>query len=80
MQLSYNVLMIVLDASAVILLAKIDLLEIFVSNFSGRVLIPEKVREEVCIEEMGEAPLIVKPVRKSSTFQRGKGDISGISR
>ncbi len=76
--------MIVLDASAVILLAKIDLLEIFVSNFSGRVLIPEKVREEVCIEEMGEAPLIVKlikdkkiqvlkvnPVRKSSTFQRG---------
>jgi len=55
--------MIVLDASAVILLAKIDLLEIFVSNFSGRVLIPEKVREGVCIEEMGEAPLIVKLIK-----------------
>jgi len=63
MQLSYNIFMIVLDASAVILLAKIDLLEIFVSNFSGRVLIPEKVREEVCIEEMGEAPLIVKLIK-----------------
>ena len=59
--------MIVLDASAVILLAKIDLLEIFVSNFSGRVLIPENVREEVMKIIVSYQPLLRK---KRRTFQK----------
>lgn len=36
--------MIVFDSSTVILLAKIDLLETFVSSFYGKILIPEKVK------------------------------------
>jgi len=63
MHLSYNDFVIILDASAFILLAKIDLLEIFVSDFSGRVLIPEKVKEEVCVEELEETPLVMKLIK-----------------
>ena len=55
--------MIVLDASTTILLAKINLLETFVLNFFGRVLIPEKVRGEVCIEKMEETPLVMKLIK-----------------
>jgi hypothetical protein len=63
MQLSYNNFMIILDASTVILLAKIDLLETFVSNFPGKVLIPEKVEGEICTEKMEETPLVVKLIK-----------------
>ena len=63
MQLSHNNFMIILDASTVILLAKIDLLETFVSNFPGKVLIPEKVEEEICTEKMEETPLVVKLIK-----------------
>ncbi|MCX5895209.1 MAG: hypothetical protein NTZ51_05190 [Proteobacteria bacterium] len=52
--------MIILDASTIILLAKIDMLEIFISNFHERILIPEKVRTEVCTVGSPETPLIVK--------------------
>ena len=52
--------MIVLDASTIILLGKINLLETFVLTFSGRVLISEKVRDEISIKETEENPLIVK--------------------
>jgi len=63
MQLSYNNFVIILDASTVILLAKIDLLETFVSNFPGKVLIPEKVEGEICTEKMEETPLVVKLIK-----------------
>lgn len=39
--------MIVFDASTLILLAKTDLLELFISNYPGQVLIPEEVRSEI---------------------------------
>lgn len=55
--------MIVFDSSTMILLTKIDMLEMFISNFHGRVLIPEKVRVEVCKKGREETPLIVKLIK-----------------
>lgn len=39
--------MIVFDSSTLILLAKTEILELFISNFPSRILIPEKVLSEV---------------------------------
>lgn len=50
--------MIVFDSSTLILLAKIEMLELFISNYKGRLLIPEMVRAEVCIKGKEETPLI----------------------
>lgn len=50
--------MIVFDSSTMILLAKIDLLDLFISNFHGKVLIPEKVMAEVGKEHREELPAI----------------------
>ena len=55
--------MIVLDSSTLILLAKIDMLESFILDFHGKVLIPEKVREEVCLKGEAETPMIEKLIR-----------------
>ncbi len=55
--------MIVLDASTIILLAKIDMLEVFVSNFHGKVLMPDKAKAEACTEGSEETPLIVKLIK-----------------
>lgn len=52
--------MIAFDTSTMILLGKIDILELFISNFHGKILIPERVRSEVYIGEGEETPLIVK--------------------
>ncbi len=49
--------MIIFDASTLILLTKIDLLELFISDFQGRVVIPKKVGLEVCVEGREETPL-----------------------
>ena len=51
--------MIVFDSSTLILLAKIEMLELFISNYKGRILIPEIVRSEVCIKGKEETPLII---------------------
>lgn len=42
--------MVIFDSSTLILLAKIDALEVFISNYGGQALIPEKVKEEVLIK------------------------------
>ncbi|MFN3530920.1 MAG: hypothetical protein ACK41Q_00155 [Candidatus Brocadia sp.] len=55
--------MIVFDSSTMILLAKADLLDLFISNFHGKVLIPESVMVEVCKERMEESPAIVKLIK-----------------
>ena len=55
--------MIVFDSSTLILLAKTDLLELFVLDFHEKILIPSKVRTEVCIEKREETPLIVKLIK-----------------
>jgi len=52
--------MIVFDASTLILLAKIELLDVFVSSFSGRISIPEIIRDEVCIKGREETPLLTR--------------------
>ena len=57
-RLSYIIIMIVFDSSTLILLAKIEMLELFISDYKGRLLIPEMVRAEVCIKGKEETPLI----------------------
>jgi len=55
--------MIAFDASTLILLAKINILELFIANFPGAVLIPQRVREEACIEKAEETPLLLELIR-----------------
>jgi predicted nucleic acid-binding protein len=55
--------MIFLDASTLILLAKIEMLEIFLTDLEGKVGIPEKVKEEVFQGSKSEGPLIAKLIR-----------------
>lgn len=50
--------MIIFDASTLILLAKIELLELFISDLKDEVLIPETVQTEVLKEEKEETLLI----------------------
>ena len=47
--------MIIFDASTLILLAKTDLIELFISNYPGQVLIPEEVRSEILEVEKADA-------------------------
>ncbi|HLG29220.1 MAG TPA: hypothetical protein VI387_03325 [Candidatus Brocadiales bacterium] len=47
--------MIIFDASTLILLAKTDLLELFISNYPAQVLIPEEVRSEIMEVEKADA-------------------------
>lgn len=62
--MSYTYNMIIFDASTLILLARIDLLELFVSTFAGRILIPKKVKAEVCREGKEETPLINRLIKE----------------
>ena len=55
--------MIIFDSSTLILLAKTDLLELFVLDFRGKVFIPPKVKTEACIEKREETPLIVTLIK-----------------
>jgi predicted nucleic acid-binding protein len=50
--------MIIFDASTLILLTKVDLLELFISDFNGSLAIPRKVKDEVCVEGREETPLL----------------------
>jgi len=56
--------MIVFDASTLILLAKIDILDLFVSHSKARVLIPGKVRSEVAEGERDETPFIIRLIEE----------------
>ena len=56
--------MIVFDASTLILLAKIELLEVFVSSFSGGISIPEIIRDEVCAKGREETPLLTRLIEE----------------
>lgn len=47
--------MLIFDASTLILLARIDLLGLFLSDFKGTVIIPEKVKAEVIRLDKEEA-------------------------
>ncbi len=48
--------MIIFDASTLIILIKIDLLELFISDYNRSLVIPKKVETEVCVEGMEETP------------------------
>ncbi len=61
--------MIIFDASTLILLTRIGLLELFLSTFQGRVAIPKKVKSEVCIKGREERPLV------ESLIKQGKIEI-----
>jgi predicted nucleic acid-binding protein len=63
MQLSYINNMILFDASTLILLAKIEMLEIFLTDLDRKVAIPEKVNEEVFEGSSPEGPLIAKLIQ-----------------
>ena len=66
--------MIIFDASTLILLAKIDLLELFISNFNGKVLIPHRVALEIGRAGYEDLPLIRKLLEdKKITVLQVKG-------
>jgi predicted nucleic acid-binding protein len=48
--------MIIFDASTLILLIKIDLLELFISNYKRSLVIPKKVKTKVCVDGREETP------------------------
>jgi predicted nucleic acid-binding protein len=64
MQMSYSNNMILLDASTLILLAKIEMLDIFVTDFEKKVAISDKVEEEVLEGSSPDAPLIARLVEE----------------
>lgn len=52
--------MVVFDSSTLILLAKIDLLDLFLSNFRDSVVLPEKVRSETILGDRKEVRSIIR--------------------
>jgi predicted nucleic acid-binding protein len=50
--------MVIFDSSTLILLARTEMLEVFISDFSGQVFMSERVKEEVLIKD-GEETLQV---------------------
>jgi predicted nucleic acid-binding protein len=61
--LSYNVIqltMVIFDASTLILLAKINMLDLFISHVQDSVCIPQKVRSEVTAEKREETRFIIR--------------------
>ncbi len=55
--------MVIFDASTLILLAKIDIPDLFISDYRGPVLIPEKVKEEALEKGCVETPQIAGLIR-----------------
>ncbi|MEW6068047.1 MAG: hypothetical protein AB1610_07140 [Nitrospirota bacterium] len=56
--------MIIFDASTLILLARIEILELFVSNFQGKVLIPHSVEFEALKKDKEGSPLIEELIKR----------------
>jgi predicted nucleic acid-binding protein len=63
MQMSYIDYVILFDASTLILLAKIELLDIFIADFDKKVAISNKVKEEVLEGSSPDGPLIAKLIQ-----------------
>lgn len=79
-QLSYNFIMIVFDSSTLILLARVSILELFVSDFNHGVLMPERVRLEVCSGEGEEIPLVVQLIENKKIEVLKAKDITLIKK
>lgn len=56
--------MIVFDSSTLILLAKKELLDLFLDDFEGGVTVPEAVRVETCVKGSFDALLIEKRIEE----------------
>lgn len=56
--------MIVFDASTLILLARIDLLDLFISSYPGPKLIPPRVRDELLAQKREETPYLIDLIEK----------------
>ena len=56
--------MIIFDVSTLILLIKIDLLELFISDHKRSLVIPKKVKTEVCVEGREETPQLKNLIRQ----------------
>lgn len=57
--------MIIFDASTIILLTKIDMLELFIENYRGRILIPRTVKLEISSGEREGALLITNLIESN---------------
>jgi len=68
---------IVFDSSTLILLAKKELLDVFLNNFDGIVAIPKVVREETCNKKTFDALLIEKRIEeeKIKVYEVEKKDL-----
>ena len=63
MQMSYSDFMILFDVSTLILLAKIEILDTFITDFGKKVVISDKIKQEVLWRSSPEGPLIAKLIR-----------------
>lgn len=68
--------MIVFDASTLILLAKIDLLQLVLNQYSG--VIPEIVKEEVVYKDVMDAKLIIQQIKEGKLIVNKNPDKSKI--
>ena len=70
-------MVIVFDSSTLILLAKKELLDVFLNNFDGIVAIPKVVREESCNKKTFDALLIEKRIEeeKIKVYEVEKKDL-----
>jgi len=67
--LSYIVILIVLDASTLILIAKIDILDIFLSTVGRKVAVPEEVAKECCSVKKTLDALMIQKALDGSTIK-----------
>lgn len=66
--------MIVFDSSTLILLAKVELLDTFLNNYRGRVIIPKEVEKEATVKDTFDALLIKKRVEEKKLEVRDVQD------
>ena len=64
MQLWYIVILIVVDSSTLILMAKVSLLDIFLDDYPGRVAVPKAVEAECLVSARPDAALIRERIRE----------------
>lgn len=57
--------MVIFDASTLILLAKLDLLDIFVAHYRGDIFVPQMVRAEAITKDKYETPSISRHIESN---------------
>ncbi|MEW6089008.1 MAG: hypothetical protein AB1498_11970 [bacterium] len=72
--------MIIFDSSTIILLSKIEILELFVENFKGKILIPEKVKFEISREDKQDYSLVSGLIKNKKIGIQKAGDEKQIQK